>query len=603
MNLAMKTHILALLFLFFYATSCMAQSTKQTYTDAYDLHFTMRPDSYVNYPWRENAAFSNYSIPAFLKDSNRKLFAKRYIKGFPFYNRLRTECEQRILLPGNEMGEAVVEFEGKGQNIELVSIILDAIGEQENVLFSDTLKFTPDTVMSLAAKSIKLRNAELLNIRICVQGKIDKDAFIAFSKLNILIDGKPINTFPIRTLPALMENNIPNYTAIDTDGEIELERISEINNKKIIALGESIHGNSDVKHLAHQLTLQSVERLNCKLILLEMPMEKSLAYNRFIHDKNYALDTTLVSDNTTRDFLNKLQILNANKTEESKVSLYGMDYNSILSTSQRSAIDIFDFVTELNQELRIPEVDRFSLLLMEKDSSLAINFIDAHRKEINKLLTNEEIECISHILKVSKEMGNDRIERFINRDFAMFLNAKFLIDKFAKGENIKTIIYGHAGHINPVSTFPAVPCTPFGQYMNKEYADNYSPLLLLLGSGRSVVYDANYNIKDNSLSEPLKNSIEYSLSSIDEAAIYLPLTTNFNKLTLSRFQGSHHIAQEFYPFNLYQRYKGIFFIKQANRSYSDKKERSFDKSSEIFIMITKKRQEKIEKIKKRVQNQ
>lgn len=599
----MKTHTFALFFLFFYATLCMAQSTKQTYTDAYDLHFTMRPDSNVNYPWRENAAFSNYSIPIYLKDSNRELFAKRYIKGFPFYNRLRTECEQRILLPGNEMGEAVVEFEGKGQNIELVSIILDVIGEQENVLFSDTLKFIPDTVMNLAAKSIKLRNAELLNIRICAQGKIEKDAFIAFSKLNMLIDGKPIDTFPIRTLPALVENNIPGYTAIDTDGEIELERISEINNKKIIALGESIHRNSDVNHLAHQLILQSVERLNCKLILLEMPMEKSLAYNRFIHDKNYALDTTLVIDNTTRDFLNKLQILNANKTEESKVNLYGMDYNSILSTSQRSAIDIFDFVTKLNQELRIPEVDRFSLLLMEKDSGHAINFIDAHRKEISKLLTNEEIECISHILKVSKEMGNDKIERFINRDSAMFLNAKFLIDKFAKGENIKTIIYGHAGHINPVSTFPAVPCTPFGQYMNKEYADNYSPLLLLLGNGKSAAYDASYNIKDNSLSEPLKNSIEYFLSSIDEAAIYLPLTTNFNKLTLSRFQGSHHIAQEFYPFNLYKRYKGIFFIKQANRGSSYKKERSFDKSSEIFIMITKQRQEKIEKIKKRVQNQ
>ncbi len=599
----MKTHTFALFFLFFYATLCMAQSTKQTYTDAYDLHFTMRPDSNVNYPWRENAAFSNYSIPIYLKDSNRKLFAKRYIKGFPFYNRLRTEYEQRILLPGNEMGEAVVEFEDKGQNIELVSIILDVIGEQENVLFSDTLKFIPDTVMNLAAKSIKLRNAELLNIRICAQGKIEKDAFIAFSKLNMLIDGKPIDTFPIRTLPALVENNIPGYTAIDTDGEIELERISEINNKKIIALGESIHRNSDVNHLAHQLILQSVERLNCKLILLEMPMEKSLAYNRFIHDKNYALDTTLVIDNTTRDFLNKLQILNANKTEESKVNLYGMDYNSILSTSQRSAIDIFDFVTKLNQELRIPEVDRFSLLLMEKDSGHAINFIDAHRKEISKLLTNEEIECISHILKVSKEMGNDKIERFINRDSAMFLNAKFLIDKFAKGENIKTIIYGHAGHINPVSTFPAVPCTPFGQYMNKEYADNYSPLLLLLGNGKSAAYDASYNIKDNSLSEPLKNSIEYFLSSIDEAAIYLPLTTNFNKLTLSRFQGSHHIAQEFYPFNLYKRYKGIFFIKQANRGSSYKKERSFDKSSEIFIMITKQRQEKIEKIKKRVQNQ
>ncbi|MGP1540146.1 erythromycin esterase family protein [Bacteroides pyogenes] len=601
MHLTIKTHISALFFLFFYTTSCAAQSKERTYTSVYDLHFTMQPDSIVVYPWRENAAFSNHSIPVYLQDSNRKLFAKKFTKDFPFSNQLKTEYEQRILLPNNKIEQAVVEFESKGQNIELVSIILDAIGEEENVLFSDTLKFIPDTVLNLATKSIKLRNAELLNIRICAKGKIGKDAYIAFSKLKVLIEGKSIDTFPIRILPSLVENNIPSYTAIDTDGKIELEGISEINNKKIIALGESIHGNSDVKHLAHQLILQSVERSNCKLILLEMPMEKSLAYNRFIHDKNYVLDTTLVIDDVTRDFLNRLQILNANRTEESKVNLYGMDYNSIHSSTQSSAIDIFDFATELNKEKRIQEVDQFSLLLMKEDSSHAINFLDAHRNGISKLLTIEEIECILHILKVSKEMGNDGIERFINRDSVMFLNAKFLIDKFAKSEGLKTIILGHAVHINPVSTFPAVPCTPFGEYMHKEYA-NYSPLLFLIGNGKSIAYDERFNRKNKLLSKSPKNSIEYSLNNIEDNAIYISLTPDFNKLTLSRFKGSHHIGQEFYPFNLYQRYKGVFFIKKSEFDSSNKKEISFDKASDVFMIKIKQRQKTLEEIKRRVQN-
>lgn len=602
MNLTIKAHILALFFLIFYALSCTAQSKKQIYTDVYNLHFAMQPDSSVVYPWRENAAFSNYSIPVYLQDSGRKLFAKKFIKGFPFSNQLRTEYEQRILLPSDEIERAVVEFEGKGQNIELVSITLDAIGEEENVLFSDTLKFIPDTVLNSVTKSIELRNAELLNIRIFAEGKIEKDAYIAFSKLNILIDGKPIDTFPFRILPSLVENNIHSYTAIDIDGKIELERISEINNKKIIALGESIHGNSSVKNLVYQLILQSVERLNCKLILLEMPIEKSFAYNRFIHDKNYVLDTTLFIDDATRNFLSRLQILNADKTEESKVNLYGMDYNSIHSSTQSSAIDIFDFVTELNKELRIPEVDQFSLLLMKEDSSHAINFLDAHRNEISKLLTIEEIECMLHVLKISKEMGKDGIARFISRDSVMFLNTKFLIDKFAKSEDLKTIIYGHAVHINPVSTFPAVPCAPFGEYMHKEYADNYSPLLFLIGNGKSIAYDERFNRKDNLLSNPLKNSIEYSLNFIDEAVFYLPLSINFNKLTLSRFKGSHHITQEFYPFNLYQRYKGVFFIKNSEDPTLDEKEISFGKAFDIFMIKMKQRQKKMEKIQKRIQN-
>lgn len=602
MHLTIKTQILAIVLLIFHATSCTAQSKEQTYTDVYDLHFTMQPDSIVVYPWRENAAFSNYSVPVYLQDSNRKLFAKKFAKSFPFYNQLRTEYEQRILLPGDGIEQAVVEFESKGQNIELVSIILDAIGMEENILFSDTLKFIPDTVLNIIAKSIELRNAELLNIRIYAEGKIEKDAYIAFSKLNILIDGKPIDVFPVRVLPPL-KNEIYSYTTINIDEKINLEQISQINNKKIIGLGESIHGNSNIKNLAYQLIIQSVERLNCKLILLEIPMEKSFAYNRFIHDKNYILDTTLFIDDATRIFLNKLQSINENKTEESKVNLYGMDYNSIHSPTQSSAIDIFDFVTELNRVLQIPEVDQFSLLLMKGDSSYAINFLDTHKNEISKLLTIEEIEGILHILKVSKEMGNDGIERFRNRDYAMFLNAKFLIDKFAKAENIKTIIYGHAAHINPVSTFPAVPCMPFGQYMHKVYATNYSPLLFLIRNGKSMAYDERFNRKDNSLSEPLKNSIEYSLSFIDETVFYLPLTLDFNNITLSRFKGSHHNAQEFYPFNLYQRYRGVFFIKDSKWDSSNNKELSFDKASDIHIRKIKQRQEKMEEIQKRVQSQ
>ena len=43
-----------------------------------------------------------------------------------------------------------------------------------------------------------------------------------------------------------------------------------------------------------------------------------------------------------------------------------MDYNSILSSTQSSAMDIFDFITVLNQKSQIPEVDQLSLLLMKK---------------------------------------------------------------------------------------------------------------------------------------------------------------------------------------------------------------------------------------------
>ena len=103
------------------------------------------------------------------------------------------------------------------------------------------------------------------------------------SGLNLKVSEKrmfsclPIDEFPVRTLSPLIVDKKINYTGINVDRKIGLEQINEINDKKIIGLGESVHGNDGIKNLAYQLIIQAVERLNCKLVLQEMPLEQSFA--------------------------------------------------------------------------------------------------------------------------------------------------------------------------------------------------------------------------------------------------------------------------------------------------------------------------------------
>ncbi|HHU26806.1 MAG TPA: erythromycin esterase family protein [Bacteroidales bacterium] len=602
----MRTYILFLPFVVLCAMSCTAQSEKQTYTELYDLHFAMPHGTTVRYPWLDNGAYSFYSLPASIKDSTNNLIARIYLKGSPFLNRLRTECGQRILLPDGNLQKAVVEFESKGKNIQQLSIVLDAIDEEEKILFSDTMKLVPDTLLGVASKNIALKDAKLLNIRINSEGKIDSDAYIAFSKLNIVIDGKPIDKFPVRELPPLTTGDLYYYTAINRDENISPEVMDEFNNHKIIGLGESIHGNRGVQGMAYKLILQAVERLDCQLVLLEMQLEKSLHYNRFIQDVNYTFDSFSALDETTSDFLKKLQRFNTDKSDEQKVRLYGIGYNTNINTSltpsKSSAIDIFDFVTNLNQELKISAVDQFALLLAEEKQDQAIEFLDNQRNITEKAVTPEEVESILHILKISEEMGKDPIDRFVRRDSTMFLNAQYLIDRFANADNAKAIIYAHAAHTNPVSTFPAVPCFPLGHYMRETYGDGYSSFLLLTGSGKSVASDTEFNMRDSLLKEPPKKSIEYALNLMEDNALYLPLTADFNTLVLSRFKGSHHTPQEFYPFNLYQRYRGIFFIKDDKDYDAGKKESSYEEALDQQVIEMNKREEKIEEIRRRVSN-
>lgn len=600
----MKTHLLILLLGVLYGVSCTAQTEHKPYTKMYDLEFRMQEDSSIIYHWQQNAAYLNYTIPVGVKGPDRPLLAMMYLQGNPFFNRLQTELKQRILLPPCDANQATVEFESKGENIKLASIILDAIDEEEKVIFSDTLRFVPDTALHSVSKDITVKNAKLLNIRINAEGFVDSTAYIAFSKLNLWLDGKSIDNFPVRTLSPFTAQDTRTYIPIAMDARIPLDQINEMNKKKIIGLGESMHGNDEIKKLGYECILQMIEQQNARLVLLEMPLEVSLACNRYIQDSRYTLDSLFLAGKSTFhlfDFLDKLRLFNSKQTDESKVRLYGFDYNAIYSPTQNSAVDIFDFVTRLNEQAKIPELDQFSLLLMEADWQEARYFLQAHKSEIQKVLTPEEIEVISHILTLSREIGDTPIQRFIRRDSAMFANAKFLIDEYAGAENVKTVIYGHAIHINRLSTFPAVPCTPFGYYMQEQYSDAYSPLLILTGEGANIAYDQHYSQQKTFLHKLPFNSMESFLSTFDENIFYLPLTSEFNRLILSRFKGSHHMPQEFYPFNLYQRYNGVFFIKNTDRKHMENKEVTFQELSHLYLLNVKRRENKMEEIRERMQ--
>lgn len=581
-------------------SSCVAQPLSINYVDAYNLHFSME-DMTIEYPWMENAAYSGCAINIEMKESNRTLFTKKYLKGFPS-DYLRTELEQRILLPIHKEKEGLVTFEAKGENIKAVSILIDGIDDKEKCVFSDTMTFVPDSFLSSVSKKISLERVEMMNIRIRANGVADAEAYIAFSKLDIMIGNKNINEYPIRELPKLPLPKDFNYISDQSSMGNLCDKIGVMKVRKIVALGESIHGNSSICHLACQLMLESVKNKDCKLIIWEIPMEKSFVYNRYVLDDEFELDSIELSllDEQRMEFINELKRYNSGKEREAKVRLLGMDYNSVCNSAQNSAIDIFDFVVHLNREWKIPEVDQLSVLLMEKDWKGAVEYLQTHKSNLQKLLTADEIECIAHILFLSYNIGSDRVKRFINRDSVMFVNTNFLLDHFPSFSKNQAIIYAHSVHVNPVSTYPVVHCEPFGKYMKGKYADDYLPLLLLTGNGSMAIYDQEFNRRREELQRPPAESIESILNQIESDVLYVPMTSYFDTIILSRFQGDRKTPREFYPYNLYQRYGGIFFIKNSFEPNDNKEKMSAFEKAERVLMRNKQRLKILEDIKKRL---
>lgn len=592
--------IVIVFFILFFYSGCSGQSFQPTYVEVYDLNFKMKVDSLTKYPWRENVAYSPYTIPSYTHESDRSLFTKIYVEDFPFIDRLRTEYEQRILLPTNNENNARISLESKGRNIEKLFLIIEGIDAEEKNIFCDTLVYKPDTILSTVSKNIRLTNVELLNLKISAVGEKNKGASIVFSKLEIFLGDKSINEFPIKyvILPNGLKDNKDNVVEINLENNTGLDKIEITKENRIIGLAESIHGNPCIKNLSYKYILEQIESQDCKLIIAEMPFEQSLKYNKYIQDLNFELNETDINDPYIMNLLNPLRQYNSNR--ENKVYIFGMDYNNVMTTNQNTAIDIFDYIISYRNFINSKEIDELLLHLMDKDWNKAISFLNLKKDKIEKYMLSWEYKCISHILNLSKNIGMDGIERNQKRDSVMFINTKFLIDNFSNDK--KVLIYGHSVHMNPVSTYPAVPSKPFGFYMKEEYPNEYKSLLILIGQGYTVAYDAKYNRIEKPLEAPPNNSIEYLLSSFEKDVLYIPLTQDFNKLILSRFKGSHHLSQEFYPFNLYQRHDGIFFIKSSTHrgNKENKKELSFEEARNRFLNKIKAREKLVNQIRKNI---
>ena len=71
-------------------------------------------------------------------------------------------------------------------------------------------------------------------------------------------------------------------------------------------------------------------------------------------------------------------------------------------------------------------------------------------------------------------------------------------------------------------------------------------------------------------------------------------------MSLSRMKGNRHTSQEFYPYNLYQRYKGIFFIKNPFVENRDKDSIILSNAIKHFLQRERQRPKILEDLKRRV---
>ena len=213
------------------------------------------------------------------------------------------------------------------------------------------------------------------------------------------------------------------------------EQIPELKTKKIVAIGETIHGTETMPKIAYQLFRNGILKNNCRLALLELPLEKMLLINRFVQGDNSLDIDTLINAQTldiySVDELKSfcLWLKTYNKEAKEKVWFLGADY----CHSSIECIYLCDYLYSLYSTTNDATVLQLYQNVM--DAVFTADYTDAFETFSNSYTLLEaavgEIEaaiikhCITTLDNMIKSTNNDVLQAQIARDSVMFVNTDF----------------------------------------------------------------------------------------------------------------------------------------------------------------------------------
>lgn len=437
-----------------------------------------------------------------------------------------------------------VRMKYKMENCHEMSLQLKAIGECGKVTSVDTLQIPMSEEWTVFSQSIKMATSTLLGLILEARGEekpkevnlwVDSLSFsanqervIKYSKiwidnLDILIDGK-------HTDELLSLNDNANVTIKKVDIiPMEHNNFSGLPfiHKKILAIGESIHGTETMNDMAIQIIKNRIEHEKCRLVFIELPLTASFHINRYLDgDERFTLDSiTSYFDNilfSSPSFTSLLQWMKEyNLHSVEKVHFWGIDWNPF---QLQSKVDLYNFFYTLNVSGNRKDLEKIcdSLLLPDKEFPLKKAFsVFNINHDFADILNPKETEIMKYCLTVENKVY-DEWERMLKRDSIMFENAKFLMNVFLKKDETVTV-FCHLGHTNYTGISMISDIHFFGEYMRSLYNNDYCSVGLVAEHGNYLSFISPGRLGIGQLQVSPTTSLEYLINHLDVSLCYLPL--------------------------------------------------------------------------------
>lgn len=539
------------------------------YSNQYNLNFNNFNDSIDTWILYLNQSFIKIDSSVVYKN-------KHPLKFYPIGDQSAFNCSffQRILLPEVQFDMIEVRLTSKAKNVDKARLLIDHISSEEKIFTTDTFNINhKDTLWNTISYKLPALNMKFIGFRFLMNSEDQKERAYWIDKLNILLNDKPIDTFPVPVVPPFSVQEPEKIKKLSLNEDL-YGSIPELNTKKIVALGETVHGSASVNLITAQIIKHQILKNNCKLVLLEFPFESMIFLNKEMQGKTiFKGDSILKSLKplfdypVLEDLIAWISCYNK-KNQDNPVTLMGIDIN--LEENENLKL-LSCYIKGLNYTLKNKLLDDFCEILL-KDfagvfpvtcSSSALTYLEEH-PEIKKIVNSLDYSLIEQSLKMSQKATPFLPIRIDYRDIIMKENTSFLINLFAPKDK-RVIIWAHFNHANYAITNPSLPVSSFGSFMKDLYGDQYRCLGVLVGNGGVLSNTIKEGMVPKTILSPQKNSMEYYFNTLPDPFFYCSASLFNDSISYIRTIGQPYFdKKQFMLINPKARMEGIIFIKNSN---------------------------------------
>lgn len=440
---------------------------------------------------------------------------------------MRFNLSKTVILPKNTpQGRCEISVISKDDVNHDFWFMVTGLDENGQVTDSGSIKINSRRWKENSVK-IKLGNTKAIRVNMSYEGDSTSRQQVWIDQILIKAGSRNItqsNYFsdnPNDSLKIKKSLNKKYLVPLTTENDSTmLSGIKTLRDKKIIGIGECTHGSNTIKKAEYQFIENLITNHLCKLVLLELSIDKTLCWNLYIQGKIPPNYSKVIQDDLRNNFIDHELFMhfldwlkNYNMHSVSKVYISGVDNPN----PEVKNLYLFNFY--------------LALLGKEKGAYYLKKTADQNYTELTEhslldtalqnRLGKKNFECYLSVLRNEMPSHKKASPFFGDRDISMLKRVNNLINIFVTPSE-KAAIMEHSGHLQNMER--SVGDTTLGFHLRKYYKDKYFSISFQVATGTYTQDECTPGAKTivDTLKPPPLYSFEYAALATGISYFYYP---------------------------------------------------------------------------------